>query len=231
MKKERSGAWKKYLFEFASIFVAVTAAFALNKWNDNRKSAKAENKILIEIYNGLEKDLEDIQLNERGHKQGVDAANYFGRLGANKDIDQDSLFFHYLNLTRDFTSIQNTTGYQTLKSRGLELIENDELRSEIISLYEYEYATLLKLEEEYDELQFQSQYFKEVNDILSPEFKLKDGSGIVGINVPLTIAENDKKKLIVYLWKMKLNRNFILTYYQQTTSKIKSLRSAIQKEL
>lgn len=231
MKKKNSAIWKKYLFEFISIFVAVTAAFALNNWNDHRKSAQAENKILTEIYNGLKKDLEDIRLNKMGHDQGIEAIMYFGRLLTDKNVGQDSLFFHYLNLTRDFTSIQNTTGYQTLKSRGLELIENDQLRSEIISLYEYDYATLRKLEEEYDELQFQNQYFREVNNILYPEFRMNDTFAIVGINSPLTISENDRKKLLVYLWKMNVNRTFILRYYDETIDKVKALQSEIQKEL
>ena len=55
--------WKKRGGEFLSIFVAVISAFALNNWNDNRRDANSENKILVEISNGLEKDLVDIQLN------------------------------------------------------------------------------------------------------------------------------------------------------------------------
>ena len=51
--------WKKYTFEFLSIFIAVSSAFALNNWNDNRRDRNAERKILEEIYNGLEKDLDD----------------------------------------------------------------------------------------------------------------------------------------------------------------------------
>src|SRR5690606_29350976 len=122
----------------------------------------------------------------------------------------------------------NTTGYQTLKSRGLELIGNDQLRSEIISLYEYDYETLRKLEEEYDELQFQNQYFREVNNILYPEFRMNDTFAIVGINSPLTISENDRKKLLIYLWKMNVNRTFILHYYDETIDKIKALQSEIK---
>ena len=54
MKKRN---WRKYSVEFLSIFTAVISAFALNNWNDNRKDQNAEQKILIEIKNGLEKDL------------------------------------------------------------------------------------------------------------------------------------------------------------------------------
>ena len=53
MKKRN---WKKYGFEFLSIFIAVTSAFALNNWNDNRQNQISEEKILKEIKNGIELD-------------------------------------------------------------------------------------------------------------------------------------------------------------------------------
>ena len=61
---------------------------------------------------------------------------------ANKKVNSDSLMTYYRDLTRDFISIQNTAGYETLKSRGLELIKNDSLRLQIITLYEYNYKIL-----------------------------------------------------------------------------------------
>lgn len=45
--------WEKIGFEFLSIFIAVTSAFALNNWNENRRDDNAANKILAEISNGL----------------------------------------------------------------------------------------------------------------------------------------------------------------------------------
>ena len=54
-------SWKKYGFEFLSIFVAVVLAFSLDNWNQNRREAHLENKILTEIANGLEKDIEDLR--------------------------------------------------------------------------------------------------------------------------------------------------------------------------
>ena len=41
---------------------------------------------------------------------------------ANNTAQTDSFLIHYFNLTRDFISIQNTSGYETLQSKGLELI-------------------------------------------------------------------------------------------------------------
>lgn len=229
VKKGKLENWKKYGFDFLSIFIAVVSAFALSNWNDNRRDDISESKILTEISNGLEKDLEDIKLNVIGHKSGILACDYFRKAIVGKNINQDSLKIHYFNLTRDFVSIQNVAGYETLKSKGLELVKNDSLRLKIISLYEYDYNTLRKLEEEYYEMQFQENYFKEINDKLAPSFQVDDDGIITGIDLPLKIQENNRKKLLVYLWKIQNNRNFILKYYSEITKKINEVKDNIEK--
>ncbi|AXT20649.1 hypothetical protein D7030_12285 [Flavobacteriaceae bacterium AU392] len=72
--------WKKYLFEFLSIFLAVTLAFLLDRWNDDRKDGIAENKILEEIYNGLERDSLDIANDEQYFKIAFRGINYFNEI-------------------------------------------------------------------------------------------------------------------------------------------------------
>lgn len=203
--KMNTPSWKTYAFEFLSIFIAVISAFALNNWNDNRKDNKAEEKILVEIRNGLKKDIEDLQTNVEGHKQGIRACQFWRSVIDDESIRQDSLQLKYIQLTRDFTSLQNISGYQTLKSRGLELVDNDSLRSDLISLYEYDYYTLRELEEEYEEMQFQKNYFKEINKYIAPYFQYDEKGNIVKIETPLMLDESDKKILKSYLLKIELS--------------------------
>lgn len=227
--KIRNG--KKYVFEFLSIFVAVISAFALNNWNDNRRDKMAESKILLEIQNGLEKDQKDIEINIFGHQQGLDAASFWRNLITHESSENDSLSYHYLNLTRDFISVQNTSGYETLKSRGFELIENDSLRSRIISLYEFDYQTLRKLEEDYSEIQFQENYFKDFNEVIAPYFIFDKKGNILGMQTPIHVSQSEKKILLSYLWKIDLNRRFIMRLYQQVQLNIKALKEEIEGEL
>ena len=224
-------SWKKYSFEFLSLFIAVVSAFALNNWNDNRRDHNAENKILIEIYNGLNKDLEDIRMNEDGHKRGVKANVYFKDLLSNKQESTDSVLIQYFNLTRDFISIQNTSGYEALKSKGLEVIKDDLLRTKIISLYEFDYSILKKLEEDYYESQFQESYFEKINQIVAKNFIVDKDKNIVGIVTPLKITENDEKLLLTYLWKIQVNREFILSCYYDVISKTEEIRNEIRNEI
>ena len=131
--------WRKYTFEFLSIFIAVISAFALENWNENRRDSLAESGILSEILNGLQKDLDDVRDNSYGHKQGIRACAFWRQVLSAESVNMDSVSQYFYILTRDFISIQNTSGYETLKSKGLELIKNDTLRTEINSLYEYDY--------------------------------------------------------------------------------------------
>ena len=229
MRKSKN--WSKFLIEFISVFIAVVFAFALNNWNDNRKDNNAETKILHEISNGLEKDLDDITLNILGHKDGVVACKYWRKVINNAEFSQDSVLLNYLNLTRDFVSIQNKAGYETLKSKGLELLKNDSLRLEIITLYEYDFKTLLKLEETYSEMQFQNSYYKELNKIISP-FLVFDKKGyIISLELPVKVSKIDKNIFLAYLWKIEMNRNFILYYYSEIEKKTRKLIMNIENEL
>jgi len=222
---------KRYTFEFLSIFIAVISAFALNNWNDHRKDREAESKILSEINNGLSKDMEDARINMYGHRIGIYANRYFQRLINGQPVSTDSLATYYFNLCRDYVSIQNTSGYETLKSKGLEIIKRDSLRADIIALYEYDYNVLRKLEEEHYEMQFHQSSFKEINQFLAPHLQFDSLNKISGIVLPLELDESDQALLQSHFWRITSNRKFILEVYRGVEVKIEKLRGAITQEL
>lgn len=222
--------WKKYAFEFLSIFIAVISAFALNNWNENRRDSEAESKILDEISKGLEKDLKDVELNILGHEFGLKSSRYWRKVATGEQVSSDSIKSYYFNFLRDFISIQNTSGYENLKSRGLELVKNDSLRTSIISLYEYDYKTLKTLEEEYHEMQFHENYFEEFNNLVSPNFLFDEKGNITGIKQPINLIEKDKNRLFSYFWRIDANRNFALGFYKQIELNIENLIHDIEKE-
>ena len=238
MAKKKSGKQSKgrkqigkFAFEFLSIFIAVISAFWLNHWNDNRRDNHTETKILQEISRGLEKDIEDIKLNIRGHRLGIRACVYWRKVLNNEIEKPDSVQFHFRSLTRDYITIQNGSGYESLKSKGLDIIKNDSLRSSIISLQEYDFNILTKFEEEYYENQFQRNYFQDINYLLAPNFAFDSAGQIVNIEMPIELSNGDKKRLFSYLWKIQSNREFILRFYAGVEDKIKLVIEHIQQEV
>ncbi len=222
---------RAYSFEFLLIFVAVISAFALNTWNDNRKSKNAEQKILAEINRGLQKDSIDIDVNCKGHLTSIKATEYFNDLVDGKRNDTDSLKLYWLYLTRDVISIQNTTGYDALKSKGLETIENDSLRSQLLGLYEFDYQRTEKLEEQFPENQYYTNYFHQINRMFAPYFTYDSKRNLNGIKLPISLNANDKDLLHSYLWEIKINRTLRAKDCEKLKSKIARLRREIEKEL
>lgn len=221
---------KRRLSEFFSMFVAVVSAFALNNWNENRRDANAEKKILIEIKNGLSKDIIDLKGNEKGHHMGLRACKVWNKIMVNGHYNGDSLQEHFSNLTRDFISVQNMAGYNTLKSNGLELIDYGRLRREVISLYEYQYNTLRKFEEEYEEMLFHKNYFSTLNTILAPHFIFGNSGRIEGLKQPFKLTAHDKNIVRSIILKIFSNRRFILQFYKQLEFKIKYVKNMIEIE-
>ncbi|MFY7827751.1 MAG: DUF6090 family protein [Flectobacillus sp.] len=224
-------AIKKFGFEFLSIFIGVFAAFALDSWNETRKDKYVEIKILSEINNGLKQDIQDMELNMMGHKEGIEATTFFQKAILSLPINHDSTNVYYFRLFRDFISTQNSSGYQTLKSKGLEIIDNDSLRFQILSLYENDYNSIRKLEEEYSELQFHKNYYAKFNDCFA-ENLIFDTKGVVkGMNSPLALTTKQKNILLLDLYRIKRNRMFVLSIYEDIIVKIKALQQNIEEEL
>ncbi len=223
--------WRKYLLEFLTIFIGVTLAFALTKWNEDRNRYESSEKTLLEIKNGLELDLTDFNINKIGHKRGISACNYFRAYLREEPIKKDSIDYKYRSLLRDLISIQNMSGYESLKSKGLELVENDSLRLEIITLYDFYYEALEKLEETYSENQFYDTYHTPISEMLA-EYMVFDKDGrLVDLSPPIGLSKKEKNLLMHYLWKIEWNRNFTNDFYLMTEKKVKELIKHIEENV
>lgn len=223
--------WKRYLFKFLSIFIGVTMAFALNKWNEDRRDRDSESKILTEIKNGLELDLIDLRGNMFGHEKGIEACFYFRDLINNEPVDKELLEHAYFILLRDFISIQNKSGYESLKSKGLEIVRSDSLRFKIVSLYDFDYEIIEKLEESYSENQYNDNYFKTVNDLLAEKMVFDSLGKLIEIQQPIVLSDKERNILMSYFWRMESNREYRLKYYRIVEEAVEKLIELIDAEI
>ncbi len=223
--------WKKYTFEFLSIFVAVISAFALNNWNDARNARHAEEKILLEIKNGIQTDMEDFDSNVANHELALRANVFYRDLINGKDLKQDSAAYFNILLFRDFTPIVNLSGYESLKSSGMKTIKDDRLRFDIIKLYDYHYNIITKLEDEIEEMSSYSNYFHRTNEVLHPFMIFDDQGRLRGFESPVKISDNERKELLSYLWRLEINRRFKLSRYDRMQKEMQKVIEGIEKEL
>lgn len=230
MLKNKTSRYLIYAIgEILLVVIGILIAISIDNWNDKRKENQVEYRILTEISNGLNQDIIDIESNMSGHTNGIRACKYWRKIINHEKVDPDSISFYYGALTRDFISVQNTSGYESLKSKGLEFINNDSLRIAIITLYEQDYNIIRKLEEEYEEMQFYKNYYKEFTAMISP-YLIFD-QGIEGLRLPVNLNYKDKNKLIMYLATIQSNRNFVLREYSNSQININKLLIKINTEI
>lgn len=213
------------------MFLAVIAAFALNNWNDNRRDARAEEKILSEIRNGLISDMVDIKLNKESHELGIKSCEFFRDLVNNKTVEQDSTLINYYVLTGGNLSIMNKTGYEALKSKGLEILRNDSIRSQIITLYEGDYQKIYKLEETVPALQFFESFGKPIGEFFAPYMVFDKNGTLRKIEQPINLSKKEKNLFLSFLLRMQFSRMMILNEYQKTEEKVKALLDLVDSEL
>ena len=223
--------WTKYIFEFLSIFIAVVSAFALSHWNDTRNNQHSEQKILVEIMNSLEIDLKDFKNNINGNRLSLKADSVFRSLLKGEEVSQDSIALQYTLLFRDYIPIVNKSAYESLKSNNLKTVTNDLLRIQIISLYDYYYSIIEKLEYEVPEMKSYKNYFQRTNSLLYPYMEFDENGDLISFTELSHLTENNKKEILSYLWRIRNNRIFKLARYDLIIEEMKKLELNIKNEL
>jgi hypothetical protein len=134
--------------EIILVVVGILIALQVNNWNELRKDRQAEVKILREIHANLQEDL-------RYFDKGIDLLTDT-KISCQsllevvlQDLPYDETYGYYLFYLSLYPRFdRNSSGYQLLKTKGLDLISNDNLRMAITNLYEIGYESLLTKEKE-----------------------------------------------------------------------------------
>ena len=146
--------FSKYLLyaigEIILVVIGILIALQINNWNEKEKNRNEELKILQEMHNNLVSDLEDCIWNvEKQNKLKISNLKVLRHLENQSPLD-DSLKIHYGNLVYSTTQRRNMAAYDHLKSRGIDLISNDSLRTHITKVYSERYYYIEKMELELD---------------------------------------------------------------------------------
>jgi hypothetical protein len=128
--------WAYAVGEIALIVAGVLIALAIDNWNQSRQDRRDELLILRQLCSELRTDSADAQFNI-GNVENARQSALLIKAHLEQGLPySDSLDVHFGRLGLLPLHLRNAGAYQTLKSRGLDLISNDTLRTAITHLYE-----------------------------------------------------------------------------------------------
>ncbi len=132
--------------EIVLVVIGILIALQINNWNEDRKTAKQEIKILNELKNDLETNLNEIieTYNTTRHRElsAVLILNYFEKA---KPVD-DSLKQAFENINMDGLFNIANTSYKFIESQGINSLSNDSLRIRVTEMYERHLRNILTRE-------------------------------------------------------------------------------------
>lgn len=138
--------FSKYLLyaigEIILVVIGILIALQINNWNSENLRQKEEIKILKELRIGFESDLKDMRFNQRSYQRAIQASKVLKEVIENDQIYHDSLQGYFGKSVSIPRFIANTGAFETLKSKGVDLISNDSIRLQILEVHDFIYESL-----------------------------------------------------------------------------------------
>jgi len=137
-----SGATRKYILyavgEIFLVMIGILLALQVNNWNEAQQSNIRQIKILHEFVKSID---EDLRLYERSFdwrldlkKEGIDSFLYY--VGTHQSISKEAFIRLFYKMQINPILRFDSGPFEALKSTGLDIIENDSLRTEINRTYQ-----------------------------------------------------------------------------------------------
>ena len=137
-----SGAGRKYVLyaigEILLVMVGILLALQVNNWNERKKDKAREVKILQEISNSIDGDLKlyEDAFDWRMENKSEALDSMLAYIARRKPIPEDTFRVWYHALSVEPVLRFDEGPFEALKSTGLEIIQNDSLRTMINNTFQ-----------------------------------------------------------------------------------------------
>ncbi len=222
--------WPEYFLEILVLVIGIYGAFELANYGENRNRKRAELEILKVCKTELNADLKDITINMEDLRKSLLAFDILLEVLENDGRYHDSLSWHFNYTLLPMHFVHSNSSFETLKSKGLDLISNADLRTKLISLYDSQYDLFLQAEtEELAEVQYGMRH------ILPGRFESAfnyDGT-FEGKMVPLDFESLKKDQEYLYFIKTQQNRtrSYQSYFYETLKNSVESMISDLEVEI
>ena len=138
--ENKTGKYFKYAIgEIVLVVIGILIALSINNWNDQRKINTQEIKLLTELIDNIDANIETLEKMKQKQSsdiQGIDSILYHFQNATTSDSLRQfftkTIYTETLNLTH--------STFETIKTKGFDIIKDDQIRLAVIDLYEVIYS-------------------------------------------------------------------------------------------
>jgi hypothetical protein len=138
--------FSKYLIyaigEIILVVIGILIALWLNNLNSEYKQKQEEISILKELKEDFKLDIIDFEINVEGHTKSNTSIDIILKNLDNDLSYNDSLAHHFAWTTNWPISLIHTNSFDVLKSKGIEIISDNNLRKKILNIHGQSYQSL-----------------------------------------------------------------------------------------
>ncbi len=143
----KTGAFRRYLIyatgEIALVVLGILIALQINNWNQDRIGKQTESKLLLELIENLQTNAKRFSASITDEEITARSIEYVVKSLENHSPYHDSMDYHYGRIDFAGDMVLTTTAFETIKSKGFDVIFSDDIRKAMIDLFDAEYGDLL----------------------------------------------------------------------------------------
>lgn len=225
IKENRASKYMLYAIgEIALVVIGILIALSINNWNENRINRNKETKLLHDMVENLELNVKTLEHMLNGNNRDRRSSLIIISAIENRLTNTDSLEFHFawgLNQSSEY-SVLSSVGYESMKNIGFEIVSNDRLKKEIISLFELTY----------DQLQLRNDRagltYTEVSKLKHERFLRKPGFRFAPFNFNELVED---KEFLSWLYTINDNRGWISESIHESLQETHRVLELLRDEL
>ena len=137
------GKTRKYIKyaigEIVLVMVGILLALQVNNWNENRKLKFQELELLESLNSDLRNNKSELERTILNFQKGAERHRLILKY-LEEDLSYDNkLDTAFARIATWATPYFRNSTYETLKTKGIDIIENKDLKNDIIKIYDFDF--------------------------------------------------------------------------------------------